>query len=1359
MSLLNPSDKIYFIFIFFSFFSKIFSIYFTFPTSTTLINGNIFIIHKYGISICDSELTTIIKNVTIFDQANQLKTEKDLEKIKISKYEDGYIFCIILNYLYIFNNLGEFKYKKEMASETDLYITLALEGINSNQYYYYLIGYVKTKLLYLFYYRYDSARKDNKLYANTQLKDEFVYDDEYHYNEYDIENNGVTCQFMKYKGESIITCFYNIKANYVKYISIAFLCVKNSYTSYYIDTKLIFEHYESDNIVYFKSAINSDNTIAFVGMYNSIGKAQYFIFNINSYDFNIYPNDKCSDKYYGLKIDYFKERKKFAYSCLRKENGIITNYFDEPGNNTHIKNTFVECENIYGYSLLLLNSKQYYILSDVLCNEINYPFELLMNLEEEKDEEEEEEEKRDEEEEKEEEEEKKEEEEEKKEEEELKIEVEEEEEEEKNIEEEELKIEVEEEEEEEKNIEEDLEEREEENKQQFEKEENKCEMEKCRLCNKESISKNLCIECNKEKGYYYLNNNPKKLINNNEYRECVNNATKPSNFYLNKENKDYRPCYQTCAACEYGGDGNENNCTLCDKNYIFRPDIINSKNCIIKCPYFYYYTKFGQYKCTTFSKCPDEYSLLIIDKGKCTDNCQEENLYKYNGECWKECPDNTSPDEINYICKDIITKKCLLSESEFNSLDNNLTDKEINKFAKDYSIEFQYTDNHVSIYKNNIYTITFYKNKECIFDLSLKIPEINFGECYTKVKNNHKINDTLVIAIITKNLDEISYPKMISYSMYDPYTGNKLESNEICDNEPLVVEENLFTKLNNTNTDMESLKFLTDQNIDVFNLLSAFYTDICYDFDPPIEGKDIPLKDRIKLYFPNITLCEEGCKIKGVDLETLKAKCECKLNDLINSNFFGNNIILQSQLGQIEILISKTNIEVIKCYKNAVIYKYFITNVGAFIIITFLLIEIISTIIYYLKSKYLMRKYIFGLTDKYLTYLSISKNNNNNLSFNPNVSFYKKSLAKNSPPKKIENVENPSNVLKNGRRKRVKAKTRFKKYSSPIMIIDNIDDNDKEKKKYNRRVTENKKKFKNLIHKNTSKNISNETLSIKVPNLNLNSSYKHSSDEMFNSKDQLNKHIISNRNLKKDLMVSNLNEIVIDVEEYLKTEPDDMDYDDAIKKDKRKFCEIFLEKLKNDQISLNTFYAKEPLKPRPIKIILFILYIVLYLFINGLFFSQDYISKIFETEKDDAFKLIDRFMERFLEITIAGIVLIYIIDFFFIEEKKIKKVFKREKENIIILKYEIFRIISNIINRYNCFIIVTFVITSFILYYTLCFNSVYPSMKGEWIKTSLIIIISMQVLSFLECFLETLIRFLSFRCKSEKLYKISFLLA
>ena len=122
-----------------------------------------------------------------------------------------------------------------------------------------------------------------------------------------------------------------------------------------------------------------------------------------------------------------------------------------------------------------------------------------------------------------------------------------------------------------------------------------------------------------------------------------------------------------------------------------------------------------------------------------------------------------------------------------------------------------------------------------------------------------------------------------------------------------------------------------------------------------------------------------------------------------------------------------------------------------------------------------------------------------------------------------------------------------------------------------------------------------------------------------------------------------------------------MDYDDAIRKDKRKFNQYFYSKLKQQQIILNTFLKNEILKPLPLKIILLVLNIDLYLVINGLFFNENYISDLLKSETDTIGSIISRIFDRIVIITITGVIINYIIEFFFVEENKIKKIFKRKK--------------------------------------------------------------------------------------------------
>ena len=221
--------------------------------------------------------------------------------------------------------------------------------------------------------------------------------------------------------------------------------------------------------------------------------------------------------------------------------------------------------------------------------------------------------------------------------------------------------------------------------------------EKCQTCSLESLSKNLCIQCNEEKNYHYLNAYPYK--ERGKFIDCVNTTEIPPKFYFNEQNLDYEPCYMTCASCEYGGNSEENNCTSCDMvNYIPNPEEDNSNNCVVKCRYFYYIER-NIYLCTDIPSCPEEHNFM------------------YNWECFKECPDNTEVNDL--FCKDSVTGKCHLTESNFYVRNGNITFNDVEKLVKKFAYEFDYTDNHVSLYKYNDYTVTIYFNSKCIFDQKL----------------------------------------------------------------------------------------------------------------------------------------------------------------------------------------------------------------------------------------------------------------------------------------------------------------------------------------------------------------------------------------------------------------------------------------------------------------------------------------------------------------------------------------------------------------------------------------------------------------------------------------------------------------
>ena len=144
-----------------------------------------------------------------------------------------------------------------------------------------------------------------------------------------------------------------------------------------------------------------------------------------------------------------------------------------------------------------------------------------------------------------------------------------------------------------------------------------------------------------------------------------------------------------------------------------------------------------------------------------------------------------------------------------------------------------------------------------------------------------------------------------------------------------------------------------------------------------------------------------------------------------------------------------------------------------------------------------------------------------------------------------------------------------------------------------------------------------------------------------------------------------------------------------------------------------------------------------------------------DEENENFFSFLPRSIDRLIYTTLVSIIIGIITDFFFVDENKIKGIFRRDKNNINILKQNMAELMQSMKKRYISFIIIVSIILIISFIYLLCFNYVYPYSQTEWIKSSIAIMIIMQILSILKCFLETSLRYLSYKLNSEKLYKIS----
>ena len=1202
---------------------------FLFPFAIHLSNDNIFIIQHNGVSIYDFTLSTLISYNNIFslppdEGCIDIKYDYYYSKNAVAQFENGYIIATICDIIHIFDYEGNLIFRDSNLigyGYGPYYSIVPIKFYNG--YFFFFISFSDSSLLYYYYYKFKVSTNELSLITTSTLYD---------------NNEALTCQLMNSNfNEQIIICFYidTLRRISVYHFSITETSITKT-NEYYITNEL--------SVKYMKSVVNYSGTKSFVCFLDENENCYCFKYDnndiingVNNIETIEVFHNKCKTSFYsGMNVRYIKGKEVFIVSCLGTDKSLSTRVYDD---NLGLKLDFTKftgCDSINSYSILYsYKTDKYYDLSDVECNGIKYPFNIL----------------------------------------------------DKDIEPPTTTIE---------NIlpttiikttlpttiiettllttiiettlpttiietsiiETEI----------ITNEEADCvELEKCLKCNEESVSMNLCIKCNEERGFYLLNYG--SLSQESSYIECENEETKPSGFYLNRDKKKYEACYSSCATCDYGGDIYNNNCTSCEIGHIITKQNDNIMNCEIKCRFYYYYI-YDKYKCTSSYLCPEIMPLFIKGKNKCIDICSKDdkNKYQYNGECLLNCPENTI--DNNYLCQDIISESCILTEREIFELDANMTENEIELLSKNYAKEFDYTDNHLSLFKNDIYTIGFYKNSECLSETSF--PKIDFGNCYKKIQTILKINKKLIIGIINKKTDNPNHPKVSTYTIIDPDTGVSLSIETLCQNDVINVKENIESLLANSNNDINSILFLMEQKVDVFNLSSPFYTDICFYFDSPYN-KDISLQDRIKMIYPNITLCDPGCETKGVDPNTNEAICECKLKKIFDQDFLGSEILIESQFSEITNIISETNLNIIRCYKRIFSLKNLAKCYGGFTIMGIIIIQIILTILYYNKSLYIIRKYLFVLINKFYLYLNDLKNRNVGISDNNKDDLNTNIYSTLDTLSKFKEASNSSKmkISKN----KINKKAKPSKFSVKVETVglgnQNSDKNANiiSVKKDNNKNKKNNRYFsKFLIKKSSSPEISPTSAS---PTTNLESPV-------------IDLDLLIINNLKDDFN--------IDIKEFLAAELDDMNYDEIIKNDKRTFKEYFFEKIKSNQMIFNAILENEPLKPKTLKIILIIIDIVLYLFINGLFFNEEYISEIFHLTEDKFFSFVSRSINRFLYTTLVSVIINYIIDCFFIdEEKNLKRILKREKKYLHHIQYEQARIIKNIKKRYTAFIVISFV--------------------------------------------------------------------
>ena len=229
-----------------------------------------------------------------------------------------------------------------------------------------------------------------------------------------------------------------------------------------------------------------------------------------------------------------------------------------------------------------------------------------------------------------------------------------------------------------------------------------------------------------------------------------------------------------------------------------------------------------------------------------------------------------------------------------------------------------------------------------------------------------------------------------------------------------------------------------------------------------------------------------------------------------------------------------------------------------------------------------------------------------------------------------------------------------------------------------------------------------------------------------------------------------------DMKEYLAQTPDEMDFYEVLKKDKRPFCVFLINTIVKKQILVNTFYIVEETIPIYLKIILLTLYIDLYLFGVALYYGVLDISQYYHLNKKEYLRHHIKYFTTRIIISFGITTIVqYLMGLFFANKEELKSIIKREKHNEKNLKNEMIKLIRNIKIRYIIFIILNILYKIFSLFYISSFNNAYPNTKYFWIILSLATIFVAQIISVALAFLQSCLRFIAIKVKIECIFNLS----
>ena len=734
--------------------------------------------------------------------------------------------------------------------------------------------------------------------------------------------------------------------------------------------------------------------------------------------------------------------------------------------------------------------------------------------------------------------------------------------------------------------------------------------------------------------------------------------------------------------------------------------------------------------------CLKQKRKYISSKNKCINNCFEDDdfIYEYKNICYYECPQKTKP-SINNICEiecdsvELFNNLCELNQTSFKSKEEIIDD--IIKNIKNRNL----ISNESKVIKiNNTLFYIAPLDKQQYNDKN--ISTIYIGECEQELRKSYHIpkNESLIIFKMDSYIEDYIFP-VVEYEIFKYETGEKLEL-DVC--------KGMKVEL--------SIPFnIKEDNLDKYDPSSGFYNDICYTYKS-LKGTDVSLKDRKNEYIENkLAVCEVDCELKGINKTNLKAICKCNIK--INFFNFSEIIIDKERLYDSFVNINNiVNIKIIKCYHMLFTNDGLIYNIGFYIIIPIIILKIISIIIFYKRDFHKIKFIIIEIinTKKYLKNKSF--NNKNEYYENPKSKNDIKKVKLNKIPNEAKASNNFSKKTKRKRKGKVKRKSKFNKDN-----IKNKNDN-----LGNEKEIEQKEEIENLDKKAKEHNKKRKKRNLNFPPIKTNNKNKRKKKSFINIL-KTNENELSDKTGKKfersSFEINPLEtqkegkkvlKLNINILKYNDLELNILDYEEALKKDKRTFMDYYFSLLLTNHLLLFPF-LKNDYNSFIIKLDFFFFSFVLYFTVNALFFNDNTMHKIYEDE--GSFNFIYQIPQIIYSSLISNI-LHTILKALSLSEKNILEL-KNEKD-IKHLDKKSNDIVKYLSMKFRLYFILSSALLLFFWYYLSCFCAIYKNTQIHLIKDTVISFGLSLIYPLFLCLVPGIFRIPSLKRKNnECMYKFS----